>query len=311
MSAATQTAASGRRGQRIATRAIVVLAALALLAYVGISTAAAYVLSQPRRVGANANPTSYGFTAQDASFSARGGDMQLRGWLLPQAGATKAVVVVHGKDNSGGGLLEDGYGQLFTALNERGFAVLLLDLRGHGRSGDGRFSFGLNEQRDILGATDWLQTQGFTAGNIGVYGLSMGAASSILAVAQEPAVGALVADCSYGAILPIVEGEWTNISGLPQFFLPGTLLMARTVFGYDIAASRPIDVIGQLAPRPALLIHGTADQLIPVAEVDTLQAAYPAATVWKVPGAPHSASFQTAPREYSQRVADFFAGNLE
>ncbi|MBC8162207.1 MAG: alpha/beta fold hydrolase [Roseiflexaceae bacterium] len=311
MTSLAQKPRAKRRPRHIATRLLLIVPALLLLAYLGISTAAAYILSTPRRVGGDVQPATYGFAAEDVTFPSRGGDLQLRGWLLPQDGATDVIVIVHGKDNSGGGLLRDGYGTLFRALGEQGFAVLLLDMRGHGRSDDGRYSFGLNERRDVWGAVDWLRERGFAAGDIGVYGLSMGAASSIMASAEEMAVGALVADCSFSAILPIIEREWTATSGLPQFFLPTTLLLGRLLFGYDIAASRPIDVIDQLGTRPVLLIHGTGDMLIAPSEADALQAAYPAAELWKVQGAPHSASFQTAQREYSQRVASFFAQSLQ
>lgn len=292
-------------------RFLLLLVGLLVAIYLAVGALAATVLSAPRRVGGETTPAAYGFAYEEAIFPARGGDATLHGWLLPHAGATRAVVVAHGKDNSGVGLLNNGYGPLFSALGERGFAVLLLDMRGHGRSGEGRFSFGLNERRDVLGAVDWLRTRGFTPGSIGVYGISMGAASGILATAEEPAIGALVEDCGYAAILPIVEKEWTTTSGLPQIFLPVTRLMGRILYGYDFGTARPVDTIRAIAPRPVLMIHGTADQLIPVSEVDALHAAYPAAEIWKVADATHSNSFNTAPGEYTRRIVAFFDQSLK
>lgn len=275
-------------------------------AYIAVAALAATVLSTPRRVAATGTPAEFSLPFADASFPARGGDVQLRGWFIPQEGAKRAIVIVHGKDNSGLGLLRDGFAPLVRDMHERGFAVLLLDLRGHGRSGDGRFSFGLNERRDVAGAVDWLKTQGFAPGRIGVYAQSLGSASSILATADDADIGALVSDCSYAAILPIIEREWTQTSRLPQFVLPGTLLFVRLFYGYDLAAARPIDVVGSIAPRPLLIIHGQADMLIPVAEAEALHAAAPGSELWTVADAGHGSSYLVQGQAYIERVIQFF-----
>jgi alpha/beta superfamily hydrolase len=61
-------------------------------------------------------------------------------------------------------------------------------LRGHGQSADAPFTFGIYERRDVEGAIDWLKSQGFESGKIGVLGVSMGAASVIGAAAGDRAL---------------------------------------------------------------------------------------------------------------------------
>ncbi|GAB4216311.1 MAG: hypothetical protein OHK0022_57280 [Roseiflexaceae bacterium] len=282
------------------------LATLALLAYLMVSVIAAVVITTPQRTLGRQTPAALGLEYRDVSFPARGGDVTIAGWYLPAETAQRAVVLVHGKDNSRTGWLGRDWGALLAALHGRGVALLLIDLRGHGASGEAHYSFGLNEQRDVLGAVDWLEQQGFQPGRIGVLGVSMGAASSILAAANEPAIGALVADCSYAEILPIIQQEWRSASGLPDAVLPGALLASRLLFGYNIPDARPLDQIGRIAPRPLLLIHGEADALIPVAHAARLHAAAPAAQLWQVPAAAHGESLNTRPREYTERVVAFF-----
>jgi len=312
MSTVARSATSARpRIRRRLTRLALGLAALLLVAYLGIATLAANILTTPRRSFGARTPAALSLAYSDASFPARGGDVAIAGWFIPQPGSHRAVVLVHGKDSSRAAEFAGHFVDLAAALHARGFAVLMIDMRGHGRSGDAHFSFGLNERRDVEGAVDWLKGQGFGPGSIGVLGVSMGAAASIGAAADDADIGALAEDCSYAAIEPIIQKEWRGASGLPELFLPATLLMGRLLFGYDIAAARPVDEIGRIAPRPLLIIHGIADQLIPLAHAEQLRAAAPSAELWEVAGAAHAGAYLADPRAYVERVAGFFERSLK
>src|SRR5439155_8049282 len=138
-------------------------------------------------------------------FPARGGDVRIAGWYLPRAGCRRAVVLAHGASVNrwiefGGGFLH-----LAVALHARGFSVLMIDMRAHGESEGERVSFGVEERRDIMGAVDWLKGQGFAPGSVGVLGVSMGAAAGIGATADDPDIGALVADCSFASMDALVR----------------------------------------------------------------------------------------------------------
>jgi fermentation-respiration switch protein FrsA (DUF1100 family) len=300
-----------QRVRRVAASLAIGFVVLLLVAYIGISAFAADVLTTPRRqFSTTETPATFGLSYQDTRFPARGDDVSIAGWYIPRQGSDRAVILVHGKDSSRTQEFGGDFPDFAAALNQRGFSVLMIDMRGHGQSGDAHFSFGLNEQRDILGAVDWLESQGYRPGRIGLLGVSMGAASSILAAASDPAIGALVEDCGYAAIYPIIAQEWQQASGLPGFFLPSTITMGRLLYGYDLGASRPVDAIDEIAPRPVLIIHGTGDRLIPPDNADQLQEANPSAQVWKVPGAEHARSYGADPRAYVDQVAGFFERNL-
>jgi pimeloyl-ACP methyl ester carboxylesterase len=297
------------RTRRALARFAVGLAAVLLIAYLGISALAANILTTPRRVLGGRTPAALNLAFDDVSFPARGGDVRIAGWFIPQQ-SSRAIVLVHGKDSSRADEFQGHFVDLAAALHARGFAVLMIDMRGHGRSGDAHFSFGLDERRDVEGAVDWLKTQGFRPGSIGVLGVSMGAASSIGAVADDPDIGALVEDSSYAAIYPIIQEQWRGASGLPEFFLPSTLLIGQLLFGHDIIAANPVDEVGRIAPRPLLIVHGTADRLIPIAHAEQLKAAAPAAELWVVAGAGHAGSYRADPQAYVAKVVGFFEKSL-
>jgi pimeloyl-ACP methyl ester carboxylesterase len=296
--------------QRVLARVLLGAMALLLVAYLGISTAAAWILTTPRRLAATTTPARAGLEYQDVRFPARGGDAQLAGGYVPSTGSRRAVVLVHGKDSSRAAELGGHFVDLAAGLHRRGIAVLLIDLRGHGDSGEGRFGFGLIERRDVIGAVDWLEAQGFAPGSIGVLGVSLGAASAIGAAHDDADIGALVADCSYADIYPVMQMHWREASGLPEVFLPSTLLAGRVLLGRDLAQSRPVDEIGALANRPVLIIHGTADRFTPLEHGRELAAADQAAEFWQVPGAGHAESYAANPAAYVERVAAFFQRGL-
>src|SRR5205085_8107844 len=108
---------------------------------------------------------------------------------------------------------------------------------------------------------------------IGGWGVSMGAATLLLAAAREPALRAVVADSAYADILPILQREIPRRGGLPAPFTPGIVLAAWTLYGIDYGAIRPIDVVARIAPRPLLFVQGTADTFIPPSHALALAAA--------------------------------------
>ncbi|HWY85681.1 MAG TPA: alpha/beta hydrolase, partial [Gemmataceae bacterium] len=70
-------------------------------------------------------------------------------------------------------------------------------------------------------------------------------------------------------------------------------------------------VIRRLAPRPLLMIHGSADNYIKPEMAQTLfRMAGPPKDFWLVDGAKHNQSITQAGDEYKKRVLDFFDQHL-
>lgn len=289
-------------------RAALVLAATLAVVYFALGLVIANALTVPRREPLGPDPrVALGLPFEEARFTARGEPIELGGWFVPAPAGSpaRAIILVHGKDGCRSCAFDKTSIGLVGALQARGFAVLMMDLRGHGGSGDGRFTFGLRERRDIEGAVDWLIGRGFAPGRIGLIGESMGAASAIGAAADEPAIGALVADSSYAELVPVLAQEFPKVSGLPGFLLPGAVLMGRLVVGEDIAASRPIDEIGRIAPRPLLIVHAADDPVISVEHARRLAAAA-GVEPWIMAGDSHTDTFSHDPAAYAARVGTFF-----
>ena len=287
-----------------------------------ISTQLVYVPQKP----IYATPASLGLQFKYVTFPSRIDQVQLRGWyipgVLPDGNLTsqRTIIMVHGtrtnRTDKKAGLLN-----LSGALARHGFAILAFDMRGAGESPPAPLSLGYFEQRDVLGAVDFLRSGPIPYPDlgrtriIGGWGVSMGAATLLMATAQEPAIRAIVSDSAYADIIPILEREVPKGGHLPPLFTPGTLFAARILYGINFYAVRPEDIVANIAPRPILFIHGTGDTYVPLSNMDALAAAArtaPDANVqtWLVPGAAHAQSFDTEGAVYVDRVVTFYNAAL-
>jgi uncharacterized protein len=115
---------------------------------------------------------------------------------------------VHGRNASKQNAISGKLPQLAAELYAAGLAVLMIDLRGHGESEGKRYTFGVHERRDVLGAVDFLLKHGFEPGQIGVLGISLGGAAVIRAALEEPAIGALVVESTFADINLLIEPNW-------------------------------------------------------------------------------------------------------
>ncbi len=305
-----------RNGLWRITRAVLIwLAVQVALTYVALNLLAAAYFGRPRRDFAEAlNPGTYSWRSalayQDVQFPARDGDATIAAWYIPAEGAARAIVLVHGKDSSRTSEFFGRFIELAAGLRERGFAVLMIDLRGHGRSSDSFAGFGLNERRDVLGAVDWLRTRGFAPAQVGLLGVSMGGAAALGAMAEDADIGALVTDSAFSDVVDAARTIWTRLTRTPgQLIYPG-LWLACSVSGVDFWSARPIDDLRRIGARPVLLIQGADDLLVPVAQARALHAANPTSQYWEVADADHGGAFRAQPAAYVERVTAFFDAAL-
>ncbi len=306
--------------------ALLIVSVIVTVAYTALSIYIATQLVYVPQKPLYATPASLGLQFKYVTFPSRVDHVQLKGWYIPgvlpngHLTSQRTIIMVHGKGanraDKSAGLLN-----LSGELARHGFAILAFDMRGTGESLPAPLSLGYFEQRDVLGAVDFLRSGPIpypALGRtliIGGWGVSMGAATLLMATAQEQAIRAVVSDSAYADIIPILEREVPKGGHLPPLFTPGTLFAANILYGIDYYAVRPEDVVANIAPRPILFIHGTSDTYVPPSNMDTLAAAARTASnanvqTWLVPGAAHAQSFNTEGTVYVDRVVAFYNAAL-
>ena len=301
---AAQQARRGRtRVRRILVTVGVALAVILVVVYFGVSVYSADKLSRPARNPATHTPAEYGLKYEDVQFNTAVDNIPLKGWFIDSAGS-KTIIMLHGRDYSreaNGGL------EKAAVLAGHGYDVLMFDFRAHGTSGGERYAMGAWETRDVTGALDYLKTRGITT--VGIYGISLGAATSIMAAAEHPEIEAIVSEAAYSDLGTLIDEVFPERSGLPAFFNPGVQSMARLFFGMDFSKASPAAALKAMGDRPILLIHSTADDFIAVSHAYRLQeagAGNPNMEVWIVPDAAHCEAFSTFKAEYTQRMLAFY-----
>ena len=282
-----------------------------VIIYAAISYRIALGVTKAERTELEDSPTDYGADFKDVEFTSRGGDILLDGWYIAGRDGAPVIVFVHGV---GVTRTACGMTRIATELNIRGFGALMFDLRGHGLSGGRRLSGGLHERLDVLGACDYLRSIGFAPEKIGVIGLSMGAAAVALAVAEEPDVRAVVLDSPYARASEMVVQETSIKLHIPRWlaaiFRPCAEYLASRLFGIDVQAMAPVEVVRDL-DYPLLIIHSADDDRIPLEHGKRVHEAAPVGSLlWEVSGSGHNEASTEHPSEYVDRVAEYFLSGL-
>jgi pimeloyl-ACP methyl ester carboxylesterase len=278
-----------------------------ITSYVILSIAGAVYFTsvQDRSLGPY-TPASFGLNYSEVSFPASQDNLTIRGWFVP-AKSDRVIITLHGKGTNRTAML---HRSLFLA--EHSYNLLMIDLRAHGTSDGNRLSFGYYEQRDVLGAVNYLKGRGFKPEHIGVFGHSMGASVGLMAMAQTPDIHTMVADSSYDELsseLNFAIGQITG--GWLSPFLPGMLVTSRLLDGVDINQVKPVEAVKHLNGRFLFLIQGDKDALVSPTSIYKLKAAAGnSAETWVVPGADHINADTLYQEEYFKRVLTFFQKNL-
>jgi uncharacterized protein len=314
------------RGWRRLVALLLILSVVLTAGYAAVSIYIGTQIQVEKHLPVTATPTSLGLQYKNVTFPSREDQVQLQGWFIPgvlpngQLTAQRTIIVLHG--NVANRAAQDlGLLKLSGNLAHRGFAILAFDMRGNGESPAAARSFGLFEQRDVLGAVDFLRSGPLPYPELGRphaiagYGNSLGGSTLILAAAKEPAILAIVSDSAFADILPILERQIPKEGHLPSLFAPGGLLAAQVIYSVDYYHTRPADVIAAVAPRPIFLIHGANDTYTPPSDMAVLAAAARSApnanvVTWLVPGTTHGAAMNTQGKGYVDRLVAFYTAAL-
>ncbi len=225
-------------------------------------------------------------------------------WYVPGSGDTW-VVAVHGHRGDRTRAL-----RLARDVQSCGRPVLVTSWRNDGdapASADGLYHLGATEWRDVDAAVGWARQQG--AVRIVLAGLSTGGAivTELLRYsAHRRSVAALILDApvlSWPSLLRAQAAE----RHLPAQAAALTRAETRRRIGVDPARVGALDR-GVGPGRPTLLLHGDADEVVPVEDSRRwAQRHAPDVTYVEVPDAAHECAWNADPERYAAAVRAFLA----
>jgi fermentation-respiration switch protein FrsA (DUF1100 family) len=269
---------------------------------VEISRRYAYALAYPGCSGPHRSPLDVGILDyQEVTFTPQGITDTVRhtAWWLPSKNGA-AVILIPGFGQSRDGLLDQG-----AMLARHGYGVLLIDPRYCATPGV-VFSAGFNEVQDVAGSLAFVQARPEVRSHrVGVLGYSVGGATAILSAAQLDDIRAVVSEGNFYNLGHDIANTGGDNSLLADFYYRVILFFYRFYTGVDAHLISPIDAIGDISPRPVLLIFGEREVANGHAHQQFAAAGEPK-SLWIVPGVGHGGYIQTWPDEYESRVIGFF-----
>ena len=203
---------------------------------------------------------------------------------------------------------------LIVLCKKLGFNLLMPDQRAHGRSGGRSITMGARERYDARAWAYWASVRSYGKSSIFLMGVSMGAATVLLASGLDlpDNVRGIIADCGYSSIrdicrtclpkylphVPVGPGYAIGKAGAELFahFDPDTIDCRKAVAHSNV---------------PILFIHGSADDFVPCS---MSRENYAACTSEKelliIPGATHAMCYYYDTPAYTKAVTDFLKKHM-
>ncbi|MBB6284816.1 alpha/beta hydrolase [Geobacillus subterraneus] len=299
----------GRTPHRLLRRVWVPLSlaivAFGVLACIGVSVYVGWQLTHKERQPITETPHDYGMTYENATFISKDGETRLKGWIIsPQKPARMTVVFAHGY--AGNRIQENvPFLPLAKRFVSEGYRVILFDFRASGESEGDMITIGVKEKDDLLGVIDYAKQH--YREPVALYGVSMGAATSILAAAEDGDVRGVIADSPFSDLESYLRANmpvWTHLPDVPFTYL--ILAIVPALADLDLDLSSPIRAVDRVAPRPILFIHSKDDRSIPYEESVKLHRTHSDVfQLWLTEKADHVKSFSLYGDEYIERVFTF------
>jgi uncharacterized protein len=232
-------------------------------------------------------PANFGLKYESVSFESRDGT-KLSGWFVASVGKPVGTVIhFHGNAQN-----MSAHFSYVAWLPAYGFNVFAFDYRGYGTSGGTPTRVGVHE--DAIAALQHIKTRkGVDQDSLLVFGQSLGGAIAITAVGSTNIVGLRGV---------AVESTFDSYTAIAKEKAPS--ILARLFIADDLS---PISVVTNLAPIPALFIHGTADEVVPYSRGKSLfDRAREPKTMWRIHGGRHTEAFTRYGSIYRPRLVAFF-----
>lgn len=305
-------------------------AAIPVVSTVALRRATDRLLAGPRRAPGEAAlaPAIDALGGEVVRLRARDGVRLSARWLLARPEEAdewridphEAVLLLHGYSGSIAPDLVE-----YAPFLRSTAAVLGLDFRGHGDSDEGPTTFGLQEVEDVAGALAWLGERGIR--RVALMGTSMGGITALASVVvlgdgrlaaadldpaaprhdvapARPRIVGVVADSVAPEIATVVGGRLPGPFG--RSVAQRLFDLAARRLGGDPRATEPGRIVGLIEGMPLLLVHGAADELVPLADAHRLAGLAPEGTRHLVvDGASHSGSHAADPTTYEGEVTAF------
>lgn len=233
-------------------------------------------------------------------------NLELHGDIFVAEKATKRTAILfHGYTSCG---MNDcaSMGEYFA---EKGYNVLIVDQRSHGKSEGAYIGFGVLDRYDCIKWIDYCKERFGDDSEIVLYGVSMGGATVLMTSGLDefPAnVKAIVADCAFTSPYDVFKHILKRDYHLPpRPILDINERVCRSKAGYGFLDCSTLDAVKR-GKCPILFIHGKEDAFVPTyMSEQNYNACVSEKEILLVDNAGHAASLYENKELYETKVTDF------
>lgn len=240
-------------------------------------------------------------------FLQSGDGLRLHGTYFPGTTGGSVVICFHGYTSQG---LSDYIG-LSDYYMKRGYGMLLVDERAHGKSEGQYIGFGCLDRRDACAWIRWVIGECGEQVQILLHGTSMGGATVLMASGLElpGQVKGIISDCGFTSPKEVFSHVLRSMYHLPAFpMLQIADWVNRRKAGYGLDECNAAREVRK-ARVPILLIHGDADTFVPISMCEEIyeNCGSPKKKLI-VKGAAHAESYYKDMDAYEHALNDFIGG---
>lgn len=237
-------------------------------------------------------------SAEIVFWTLREGARQRAFYVPPRNGCV--IVYTHGAPGDA-----SGFQPLISAMENRGFGALAIDLPGYGGS-EGERNWRESYVETIRSGIDFLVEKGVGSQCIGGFGYSMGTHSITAAAVQDERLRALVLLAGYTNLTQQLQHQFRRrVPGMGYFAALAAYWRGVAVHNMDTQA-----LLSKLGDTPVYVIQGSEDYVIPQEMAEMLAATAKNSELWIINGATHIDHAEVAGATYYQRIAAFWQKTL-
>ncbi len=231
--------------------------------------------------------------------------LRLRGRYFELKKGAPIEILLHGYRSNSERDLSGGIARCFAC----GRSVLLVDHRASGRSEGNVITFGILESRDTADWVKFLLKNIDPNAKIYIGGVSMGAATAMLATARDLPrnVVGILADCGYSSAKKIIKKVIKDMKLPADICYPFVRLGAKIYGHFDIEEITPAEAMANCS-LPVFFVHGDSDDFVPY---EMSEECYNICSsehkhLLKIEGAGHGLAFPLSQEKYINEVKSFF-----
>ena len=257
------------------------------------------------------SPSDFGISFEEIQIDSD--NSYISTWWVPSSSET-TVIMLHGlrSQKASPEMLEK-----IKIFNDIGLSVIAIDFRNHGLSGEGNFTFGIDEINDVYTAVNYFyENKGLKS--FGIWGFSYGATTALFSglefynqTSNVELLG-IFAESPYLDLLEVFTDQVAYRTPLNKtlanFLKPGTIFLTNLVFDFNFNSIKKTFGNKNEISFPTVVVSCANDEIVPasqsrkIVEILGLNATYEEFNSCNS----HGRSFNSDPERYHKILENLF-----